>query len=240
MKFAILADIHANLEALEAVLLAAEDEGADRFIALGDVVGYGVDPVACLYRLREQEFSSVLGNHDQALVDCKQARSLNAIARDTVLRSRHLVSEEHLDYIRHFGFRHVEYDAVFSHANPIKPEEWLHMILFPDIAWCLDRLDWKIAFVGHTHHPAIYCKTENRITALTSSEVAVGRHRFMINPGSVGQPRDGDRRASYALWDVAADYVQLRRVEYPVERTQQKIAEAGWPDYVAERLGRGE
>jgi predicted phosphodiesterase len=240
VKYAILADIHANLEALEAVLIAAENEGADHFIAVGDIVGYGADPVACINRLRENEFVCVLGDHDQALVDGRQVRSFNALARNTILRSRDLVSEVELDYIRHFGFRHVEFDAVFAHANPIRPENWLHMILHRDIAWCLERLDWRVAFVGHTHYPGIYCGTGSQVTSLTSSEVSVGPHRYLINPGSVGQPRDGDRRASYALWDVDAEYVQLLRVEYPVERTQEKLRQADWPEYLAERLGKGE
>ena len=240
MKYAILADIHANLEALEAVLIAAETEGADHYIALGDIVGYGVDPVACVNRLREHEFVCVLGDHDQALVECRRARSFNPLARNTILRSRNLVSEAELGYIRHFGFRHFEYDAVFAHANPVRPEGWLHMMLHRDIAWCLEQLDWRVAFVGHTHHPGIYCGTGSQVISLTSSEVSVGPHRYLINPGSVGQPRDGDRRASYALWDVEAEYVQLRRVEYPVEKTQEKLRHADWPEYLGERLGRGE
>ena len=153
------------------------------------------------------------------------------MARNTISRSRNLVSEVELDYIRHFGFRHVKYDAVFAHANPVRPENWLHMILHRDIAWCL---------VGHTHCPAIHCGTGSQVTSLTSSEVSVGPHRYLINPGSVGQPRDGDCRASYALWDVDAEYVQLLRVEYPVERTQEKLRQADLPEYLAERLGRGE
>ena len=241
MKLAILADVHANLEALEAVLIAAEKAGAEHFVVLGDVVGYGADPVACIYRLREAGVVCVLGNHDEALVDCRQARSLNPLARDTILRSREMVSDHELDYLKTFAYRHVEYDGAFAHANPIKPEEWQHLLLFSDISWCLRRLDWRVAFVGHTHQPGIYCKREDsQIVELTSAEVALGRHHYLINPGSVGQPRDGDWRASFGLWDVDAERVELKRVEYPVQRAQKKIRDVGWPHYVAERLGKGE
>ena len=113
MKYAILSDIHGNLEALEAVLIHSEEEKIDRFIALGDLVGYGVDPVACINRLRDYNFTCVLGNHDQALVENKYVRELNYLARDTILRSRDLVTNEELDHIKSFGFRHIEYDAVF-------------------------------------------------------------------------------------------------------------------------------
>ena len=240
MKYAILADIHGNLEALEAVLINSEEEKIDRFIALGDLVGYGVDPVACINRLREYNFTCVLGNHDQALVENRYVRELNYLGRDTILRSRDLVTKEELDYIKSFGFRHIEYDAAFSHANPIEPESWLHMFMHRDISWCLQRLDWRVAFVGHTHHPIIYCNNGSQVAPLASSAVSIERHRFLINPGSVGQPRDGDNRAAYAVWDVDSEYVSLRRVEYPFEVTQKKLRNANWPKYLADRLGFGE
>lgn len=240
MKLAILADIHANLEALEATLIAIEREGATRLIALGDVVGYGPDPVACIYRLQEAGATCVLGNHDEALVDRARVRELNSLARDSVLGSREMVGEAELDFIRTFAFRHVEYGAAFAHANPLRPEDWQALYLHEHVSWCLERLDWRIGFVGHTHHAGIYCRLDGQIIPLTSSEVAIGRHRYLINPGSVGQPRDGDWRAAFAIWDVDVDRVDLLRVEYPVQRTQSKLEALNWPAYQAERLVRGE
>lgn len=241
MKIAVLADIHANLEALEAVLIQAEEHGAEHFIVLGDVVGYGADPAACLYRLREIGATCVLGNHDQALVDGRYARSLNPLARCSILVSRDMVSPEHIEYLRTFAFRHVEHDGAFAHANPIRPEEWQHLYLHRDVVWCLERLDWRLAFVGHTHQPGIFCRPgENGVVALTSTTLAVGRHRYLINVGSVGQPRDGDWRASYGMWDVDAERVSLHRVEYRVEAAQEKICLSDLPAYNAERLNKGE
>jgi len=240
VKFAILADIHANLEALEAVLIAAEAEGADRLLVLGDVVGYGPDPVACIYRLQEADAICVLGNHDQALVDPRHARELNPMARESILGSREVVTESELDYLRTCALRHVECGGAFAHANPVRPEEWQPLYLHHHVVWCLDRLDWRVAFVGHTHYPAIHCDMDGQVLPLTSSEVIIGRHRYLVNPGSVGQPRDGDWRASFALWDVDVDRVELHRTEYAVQKTQAKIRRAGWPEYLAERLTRGE
>ena len=241
MKIAILADIHANLEALEAVLLQAAKQGADQFVVLGDVVGYGADPAACLYRLKEIEATCVLGNHDQALVDGRYARSLNPLARCSILVNRDMVSDEHVEYLRRLAFRHIAHDAAFAHANPIQPEEWQHLFLHRDVVWCLERLDWRLAFVGHTHQPGIFCKPgDNGVVALTSTRFAVGRHRYLINVGSVGQPRDGDWRASYGFWDVDADQVSLHRVEYPLEVAQEKIVQCDLPAYNAERLSKGE
>lgn len=240
MKLALLADIHANLEALETTLIAAEKAGAQRFFSLGDAVGYGVDPVACLNRLQEVEAVCVLGNHDQAMVDTQHLKSLNYLARDTILRSRELLSDNEIEYLQSFAFRRVEFGGSFAHANPVKPEEWDALLLHEEVVWCMNRLDWQISFIGHTHHSAIYCKIQERIVPLASAKVAIGHHKYLVNPGSVGQPRDGDWRASFALWDLDAQYVELYRVEYPVERTQKKMHQAGWPTYMAERLSRGE
>ncbi len=240
MRLAVLSDIHGNLEALEAVLLEIDRLSVDGVIVLGDIVGYGPDPLACIYRIREAEAACVLGNHDEALVDPTHVRELNPVARDTLLRSREMVSEEELAYLRTFAFRHVEADGVFTHANPILPEQWQHLQLFEHIRWCLDELEWHLAFVGHTHHAGMYCKTDHQVVALTSSELAVGHHRYLVNVGSVGQPRDGDPRACFALWDIAVGRAELRRVEYRYQRTQEKLTALGWPFYAAERLARGE
>ena len=240
MRLAVLSDIHGNLEALEAVLLEIDRLSVDGVIVLGDIVGYGPDPLACIYRIREAAAACVLGNHDEALVDPTHVRELNPVARDTLLRSREMVSEEELAYLRTFAFRHVEADGVFTHANPILPEQWQHLQLFEHIRWCLDELEWHIAFVGHTHHAGMYCKTDHQVVPLPSSELAVGHHRYPVNVGSVGQPRDGDPRACFALWDIAVGRAELRRVEYRYQRTQEKLTALGWPFYAAERLARGE
>ena len=241
MKIAVLADIHANLEALESVLIQAEKHGAEHFVVLGDMVGYGADPAACLYRLQDIDATCVLGNHDQALVDGHYAKSLNPSARRSILMSRDMVSTEHIEHLRRLPLRHVEHEGAFAHANPIRPEEWQHLYLHRDVVWCLDRLDWRLAFVGHTHQSGIFCRPgKNGIVALTSATVAIGKHRYLINVGSVGQPRDGDWRACYAMWDVDAEHVSLHRVEYRLEAAQEKILQADLPAYNAERLSRGE
>jgi predicted phosphodiesterase len=240
VKIAVLADVHANLEALEAVLIDVDKAGVDRIICLGDVVGYGVDPVACINRLREVDADCVLGNHDQATIDPAQLKTLNPLAREVILRSRDLLGETERDYLQTFAFRRVECGGVFAHANPLRPEDWAHVYLYNEVVWCMQRMDWRLGFIGHTHHQAIHCKIGEQVVSLTSAKVAVNRHQCLINPGSVGQPRDGDWRAAYAIWEVEAKLVELQRVEYPVEVTRKKMLQAGWPDYLAQRLGMGE
>ena len=240
MKLAILADIHGNLEALEAVLIAADKVGAERIYSLGDVVGYGADPRGCIYRLQEAGAVSILGNHDHAIFDPRQIRFFNNGARASLLGTRSMINAEAIQFLRASAFRRVEFGGVFAHANPLKPEDWELLFTYDQVVWCMERLDWQVGFFGHTHHAIIYCQMGNRVIPLTSSTVAIGPHKYLINPGSVGQPRDGDWRAAFALWDIERCLVELHRVEYAVDKTQAKIAQAGWSIYQAERLARGE
>ena len=240
MKIAVLADIHANLEALEAVLITAANEKVDRILCLGDIVGYGPDPLACIYRLKEVGAQIILGNHDQAVIDPTYIQSFNQLARPSLYHACEVLEESEVNYLRQAAYRWVEYDAVFAHANPLKPEEWEPLYMYEKIAWCMDRLDWSLSFVGHTHEAAIFCKMNGKPVSLTSPTVAIGPHLYLINVGSVGQPRDGDWRASFALWDTEKHCVELQRVEYPVKITQRKIAELDYPNYLSERLSQGE
>lgn len=240
MRLAVLADVHGNLEALEAALIAADRQRIDRVICLGDVVGYGADPVGCVYRLQEVGAVGIMGNHDQAVLDPTQVRGHNPLARETLLRSRELMPPEALAWLGAAAFRRVEHGGVFAHANPIRPEGWGLLLMHDKVTWCMERLDWQVGFYGHTHHSAIYCQMRSRVVPLTSSTVAIGPHKYLINPGSVGQPRDGDWRAAFAVWDVDRRFVELHRVEYAVAKAQEKIRQAGWPPYLADRLAQGE
>ena len=248
MKIAVLADIHANLEALEAVLIAAANAGAERIICLGDIVGYGPDPLGCIYRLKEVEAQIVLGNHDQAVLEPVHIQSFNLLARPSLYQAGAVLGEEERDFLRQGVFRRVEDNAVLSHANPLKPEEWEPLLMYDRVAWCMSHLKWSLAFVGHTHEARIYCKMRdsttplgaNKPVPLTSARAALGAHQYLVCVGSVGQPRDGDWRSAYTLWDPDEQWVELQRVEYPVQLTQQKIDHLGYPNYLAERLAKGE
>jgi predicted phosphodiesterase len=240
MKLAILTDIHANLEALEAVLIAAAQAGAERIVSLGDVVGYGADPLGCVYRLQEVGALAILGNHDQAVLEPSQIHGLNSGARSSLLHARDSLDAEALGFLKGAAYRRVEFGGVMAHAHPSRPEDWDVLVTHDSVELCMAEMDWSLGFYGHTHHAAIYCQMRERVLPLTSATVAIGSHRYLINPGSVGQPRDGDWRAAFALWDVDRQLVELRRVEYAVASAQSKIIEAGFPAYQAERLASGE
>jgi len=240
MRIAVLSDIHANLEALEAVLLAASAAGVERVISLGDVVGDGADPVGCIYRLQEADAVPILGNHDQAVLDPAQIHPLNYAARQSLLDTREALDTETLEYLRRAGYRRVESGAAMVHAHPDRPESWEPLYTYPSLTSAAAETEWDLVFYGHTHHAAVYCYVQDRVLSMTSSIVAIGPHRYLINPGSVGQPRDGDWRAAFALWDVGRHVVELKRVEYAVEEAQGKMRAANRPLYEIERIALGE
>ena len=248
MRVAVISDIHANLEALEAALIAIEREGIDRIICLGDIVGYGPDPLGCIYRLQEVEALGLLGNHDQAVINPPMIRTFNATARPSLIYACECIGEQERAYLEGLpliieggeieGLKGLN-DAVFAHASPINPVEWEPLFLHKSIANAMDAFERKIAFVGHTHYAGIHCKIRARTIALTSSIVAIGPHQYLVNSGSIGQPRHGKWGASYAIWDVEKNSVELHSVEYPVRRTQEKMQALGFPQFTIERLSQG-
>lgn len=240
MRIAVLADIHGNLEAFEAVRDDLEAQGARRVICLGDNVGYGPDPEAVICRMRQLGYQSVLGNHEFALFDPRGRRWLNFQAAENNIETEKLLSGESKDYCRSLPTHFVFEDAHFVHGYP------------PDSVFCyLDRQsDEKIAtlfasaqaalfFVGHTHRLQLVTGHDGVV-----SRRALGREtivllpdkKYIINCGSVGQPRDGDKRAKYILWDTAKRLLEVRFVEYDNDKTMQKIRDLGFPEIYALRL----
>ena len=244
MKIAIIADIHANLEALETVLIACESDGVDKYICLGDIVGYGPDPVACIQRLIEVQAIFVAGDHDIAVLNTKDISLFNTLVRPSLFYAAEEIGAEEREYLSKYTtvyFGEGEYSScVFSHANPSQPTDWEYLVTLQQISKCLDAIDRKVVFVGHTHDAKIYCKIRSDTATLTSLTVAVGSHKYLVNSGSVGQPRDGDPRTAYAIWDSERNNIELKRLEYPIEHTQNKMRNLGFPGYTIDRLATGE
>lgn len=238
---AVISDIHGNLEALEAVLEDARREAADQVICLGDVVGYGADPNACLARVREEAVAIVLGNHDAAACDLRQSENFNEIARDAIRWTSETLTAEHLTILRSLPYEFIEGDARYVHASPDNPSAW-HYILTEQEAWnAFEACPEPVCFVGHSHVPLRVFLRKGRLVVLDDEMVDVdGEDRALINVGSVGQPRDGDWRASYALYDPVTRRVVARRVEYDIDEASRKIRAAGLPEILATRLAVGQ
>ena len=238
---AVISDIHGNLEALEAVLEDAKRRRAEKILCLGDVVGYGANPNECLARVREVAEATVLGNHDAAALDASLAENFNDVARQAIDWTRHQLTPENRAFLETLPLEHVIEDLRFVHASPVDPAAW-HYILTEQEAWdAFEACPEPICFIGHSHVPLRVLLVNGRLEVAGDESIRVADEtRALVNVGSVGQPRDGNWRASYALFDPRERRVVARRVEYDRPAASDKIRGAGLPEVLARRLELGQ
>ena len=248
MRFLILADIHANLEALEAVLERARGQ-YDQVICCGDLVGYGPDPNQVTEAMRQLGPAlMVRGNHDKAAVGLTDLSWFNPLAGSAALWTQAQLSEENRRYLQAMPRGPADgHGFTVAHGSLLDEDQYL--LSLEEALQSLSLAAHRLTFFGHTHVQGGFAWfKEQRAGALdpglrkgaAESRLALDpENRYLINPGSVGQPRDHDPRAAFAVYDPARALVSYLRVEYPVGRTQQKMREAGLPPYLADRLSRG-
>ncbi len=229
MRIAIISDIHANLQALQKASEIIDMKGIDQVYCLGDVVGYGANPNECVAMLRDRGVSCIIGNHDKAVLNVNAAVSLNRFAREAIEWTARQLTQEHIEFLSHMPYIIVDHDCTFVHASPDKPEEWNYIITPYDAQENFQFFTTPVCWVGHTHRSGVYCED------LTSTEVEKGK-RYIINVGSIGQPRNGDNRLSFGVFDVDGSKYEHVVSEYDVESARQKIIDAGLPSYLGDRL----
>lgn len=240
MRILLLSDIHANLVALKAVIKDADR--FDRVWCLGDVVGYGPEPNACIDRLRKFDLICLAGNHDWAVLDKLDLKEFKPDARRAAIWTRNQLTPNSLDWLRALPERIPIQEGQFTlvHGSPRDPI-WEY-VLTPAVARTnFDYFETPICFFGHTHVPVLYRyhRAERMATAEPLPEgfpVVLGPERVMINPGSVGQPRDGDPRAAYIMLDLETMTLTHHRVEYDIAATQAKMEQAKLPPRLIQRL----
>jgi len=243
MRIAVLSDIHGNLEALNACLEAVSS-AADAYLCLGDVVGYGPDPNACCEILRSLQCRTVLGNHDKAAVGRADLTWFNPWAAAAVLWTEEVLSSDNSrwlaelpEVIEEAGYVAV-HGSLVNHTEEYITDEWSCRPTF-------DLMTADICFVGHTHMPYVFMQGRGRMSVYGRQMSAGGTihlestMRYVVNPGAVGQPRDGVWKASYALFDTDSRTVDILRVEYPLHITQEKMRKEGLPDLLWRRLEFG-
>ncbi len=245
MRCLVLSDIHSNLEALEAVV---RDAGpVDQVWCLGDVVGYGPEPNACVQLLRSLSARAIAGNHDWATLGKLDLQDFNPDARDANLWNRKQLTPENLAYLDALPEMLEEPPFTLAHGSPRHPI-WEYIIYNSTARANFDFFDTPYCFVGHTHTPIIFRlgQTDDgtstvceQIAPTPGEPFQLGPQRTILNPGSVGQPRDGDPRASYVVLDREALTAEYRRVEYPIEKTQAKMMEHDLPMRLVLRLKYG-
>jgi diadenosine tetraphosphatase ApaH/serine/threonine PP2A family protein phosphatase len=241
VHYLIISDIHANLVALEAVI--ADTPTFDELWCLGDLVGYGPNPNECIERIQDFDHISLAGNHDWAALGKLDLRSFNTDARTANLWTQEELTPTVREYLNGLPTCMERDSFCLAHASPKEPV-WEY-VLDTNVAYAnFAHFATQVCLVGHTHVPIIFELDEQRQRCNTiipplPAPVPLGQSRMIVNPGSVGQPRDGDPRASYAILDTESMTWEFRRVAYPIEITQERMRARGLPRRLIERLGMG-
>jgi len=245
VRYLVISDIHANLDAFEAVLAHAEGRW-DRVLVLGDLVGYGAQPSEVIDRVLWLKPDLVIrGNHDKAACGIDDGSQFNAVARAAAMWTGTQLSPDKLEYLRSLPMGPIEIDALVEICHGAPFDEDHYIFDGSDARMAFDAAERPLCLYGHTHLPAIFRKIDDHYEGGypdPDREVVVSLQRgaqYLVNVGSIGQPRDGDPRAGYGVLDTDERDVRLYRVPYPVEEAQRKIIAAGLPMSLANRLAVG-
>jgi len=241
MRVAVISDIHGNWHALEAVLQAIDREGPDAVWCLGDLVGYGPQPNGCCEAVRERAEVCLAGNHDLGVLGLLDLEDFSPDAAAAVRWTRTVLSEEARAYLAGLEPSARRAAVELFHGSPRDPV-WEYVLTDEAALASLELTSAPVVLVGHSHVPLAVVLDRTQLAGWVvpaGAEIDFSQGRWLLNPGSVGQPRDGDPRAAWLVLDLAARRAHYRRVPYPVERTQAEIREAGLPPALAERLAAG-
>jgi len=246
MRYLVITDIHANLEALETCLADGDVRGYDRVLVLGDLIGYGPDPNAVVERIRELEPAAIVrGNHDKVAQGLSEAEGFNIVAKSAAEWTLRTLSETNRRWLIELPAGPVTIDELVEicHGSPYDEDAYIFDEL--DALRAMKACRRPLCLFGHTHYPVTFQLSNGTLlatgpaTAATSELVLKPEGTYLLNPGAVGQPRDGDPRAAYAIVDTKKRRVELMRLVYPVEQTQTKVINAGLPEVLARRLAAG-
>lgn len=237
MRYAVLSDVHSNLEAFKVVLTDVEQKRIEDIVFLGDAVGYGPDPNECIELLVERCKTLLAGNHDWGVLGLTDITYFNEYARYAIEWTRSMLAEKNSNILRSFPVKEESRndDILFVHSTPREPEEWHYLLTLWDAEINFRYFDNKFCFLGHSHYPFIIEKlpSEELITYKETARIKKSA-RYIINAGSVGQPRDGDPRACYAI--IGDEKVEIVRIPYDIGSVQKKMRREHLPSFLIERL----
>jgi len=243
VKYLIFSDVHGNLEALTVVLAQIDVYKPDKVICLGDVVGYGPNPNECVQHVNEVAQITIMGNHDHAVLGLTDIAYFNQYAKFAVLWTRQVLTDDNLRILQQYPFRASEKDLLFVHSTPLHPERWDYIFNPLEGQYYLQHLDERICFIGHSHQPLFFEKDptgqiifDRRLSFTLPIQDDC---KYIINVGSVGQPRDGNPDVAYAIYDTEAKSVEVKRLPYDLALTQKKMEDIGLPTFLIDRLAYG-
>ncbi len=242
MRYALLGDIHGNSDALTACLNAIKAQSVDKIICLGDIVGYGAEPVKCLELIRELKCDVIAGNHDWAAVGKISIDCFNAYAKAAAVWTREQLSDEQKEWLANLPLTLAYEHCAVAHGTFHQPEAFLYIQTVRDAKFSFEALRMlgaRLGFLGHSHVPVGLFDTDP-ITYTLDTEIPVDEElAIIVNAGSVGQPRDENNKASFAVFDSATNVVHINRIEYDIESAAAKIRGVGLPELLAARLYQG-
>jgi putative phosphoesterase len=241
-RVGVISDIHGNLHALEAVLEQLDKEKVDMIVCCGDVVGYGARPNECVDTIRSRNIPIIAGNHDHAALLLTDITNFNEIAKAAVLWTKKVLTEENMEFLRQMPLtlKDTANNVFYVHASPKEPGEWNYILTMGEARTNFNYFTEQICFIGHSHQPFIIENDEGNLACPTRPEIELreGR-RYLINVGSVGQPRDHNPRPCFVIVDFEEKRLEIRRCDYDLNGAQQAIISAGLPRELAERLAHG-
>ena len=240
MKYAILSDIHSNLEALQVVLDHAQKQKCTHYVCVGDIVGYGPNPKECLQIIRDLNCPVVMGNHDEYCATTLDLTGFNPMAADAIKWTRDQLNEDEKDWLSDLKYvRNVE-SFTIVHATLDLPEKWAYVFDKLAAAASFNYQHTSVCFNGHTHVPIAFVRGPAGIQGglYSKIKIEIGR-KYFINVGSIGQPRDRNPKAAYVIFDMLNNLIELQRLDYDIATTQRKIRAAHLPESLAQRLEQG-
>lgn len=240
MKYAILSDIHGNLEALRSVLAEIRKYKVEKYICLGDIVGYGANPNECLEILNSLKPVMVMGNHDAAVCGQTSLDDFNPLAYQAIIWTRQELKPSGIEYLSSLPLTQSLGEITIFHSNLVSPSDWRYIINPRETYSSFEKLPGWLGVFGHSHRPAVFHKKGGWVERVLETKLSLIRgDQYLVNIGSVGQPRDRDPRASFAIFDDESGKLKIIRVDYPIRRAQKKIRAAGLPERLASRLAEG-
>ncbi|UCD93997.1 MAG: metallophosphoesterase family protein [Candidatus Zixiibacteriota bacterium] len=241
MKVALISDVHGNLEALESTLRDIERQGAEKIHFLGDALGYGCNPNECVRLIDKHCEIKLLGNHDYAAMGLESTEHFNQLAQASMDWTMAQIKNKTVRIMADFELEAVFLDYYLVHSSPTDPDKWRYILNPEQAVHHFDNFTQSVCFIGHSHYPTYFeLDPEGWIAQRIKNVIeCVEDRKYIINIGSVGQPRDNDPRACYVIVNTEKNEIEYRRVEYDVEKTQEKMRKAKLPDFLIERLTIG-
>ncbi|MFH1868567.1 MAG: metallophosphoesterase family protein [Candidatus Omnitrophota bacterium] len=238
MLYAIFSDVHSNLEAFEAFLENAKREGIEKYFCVGDIVGYGADPHACVELTKSLNCPVVCGNHDQAAAGKFDIEFFNKDAKESALWTRDALDDIDKNYLNDLKLVYRDSELTMAHGSLDHPEDFDYIYETAQAAETMRAQLTQVCFIGHTHKAGIFYEDINGyINYSTTKELPAHKDsRYLVNAGSIGQPRDGDWRSSYCIYDSDQATIRVKRTEYDAKKASDKILKAGLPRRFADRI----